>query len=218
MHNRRKESLSTGTRKILGRQIDKDRPLHKPRKSESQVQRHLNLARAAYRFIDDAQATQSRTGIQSLIRAVAACRPCRLAVDREVVEEEILRDIVDGDVEAGGVGKVEDLEAELGADAFGDLRGLHQGDVGSLLPGLPENIALAGGEVGLIDITRWNRPIEIARIQERQSEASGVQRAKARSRPAVAGERVRRRAIACQRDNRIGDAVGSPIEDAADRS
>jgi hypothetical protein len=57
---------------------------------EDQVQGHLDLARAAYGFVDYAQAGG---------RIVE-----RLTLHREVIVELVLRNIVDGDVEARGVG------------------------------------------------------------------------------------------------------------------
>ncbi len=80
-----------------------------PRGLEGEVEGHLDLAGAAYGFVDYAEAAEGWRGIE------------RLAVDGKVVEEEVLRDVVDGDVEAVGVGEVEDVEGKAGVDAFGDF-------------------------------------------------------------------------------------------------
>src|SRR5258707_798243 len=68
---------------------------------EGEAERHLNLSRTPNRLVHDTQAARCWRGIQ--IRTV----------DREIVEKQVLRDVVDGDVEARRIGEVEDLEAEL---------------------------------------------------------------------------------------------------------
>src|SRR5262244_3741728 len=100
----------------------KDRPLHKPWRFEGQLQRHLDLSRAADGFIDHTQAAERRASVESGRggAAIVDVIHCRRPIDREIINESILRDVVDGNVKAGGVGEVEDLETELGADALGE--------------------------------------------------------------------------------------------------
>jgi hypothetical protein len=76
---------------------------------EAEFQGHLDLAGAADGFVDDADAAQRRRRIELG------------AVDGEIVETKVLSDVVDGNIEAGRVGEVEDFEGEPCGDAFGDL-------------------------------------------------------------------------------------------------
>ena len=77
-------------------------------------QRHLDLARAANGFVYNSQATRGRRRIK------------RRTEDREIVEEQVLRDIVDRDVKARRVREVKYVEAELERSPFGELRDLYQ--------------------------------------------------------------------------------------------
>jgi hypothetical protein len=67
---------------------------------EGEFQGHLDLAGAADGFVDDADAAQRWRRIELG------------AVDGEIVEIKVLSDVVDGNIEAGGVGEVEDFEGE----------------------------------------------------------------------------------------------------------
>jgi len=76
---------------------------------------------------------------------IAAIRSLRRRTGRwEIVEEQVLRDVVDRNVEARSICEVEDLEAEFEGGSLGQLRELHQRDVGPLLPSLAKDVALAG--------------------------------------------------------------------------
>ena len=75
---------------------------------------------------------------------------------RERVVVLVLRDLVAGNVEAGGVGQVVDVEGVLEGVAFGEVGDLDQRGIGALLEGLAEDVALAGGEVGLVGIVGGN--------------------------------------------------------------
>src|ERR1700746_704515 len=70
-------------------------------KSECELQRHLNLPWSANGLVHDPQATERRGRIEFR------------TIRREIVEEEVLGNVVDGNVEAGRVGQVEDVEAVL---------------------------------------------------------------------------------------------------------
>ena len=112
---------------------------------EGEAERHLNLSRASDRLVHDTQAARCWRGIK--IRTV----------NREIVEKQVLRDVIDGDVEARCIGEVEDLEAELEGSPLGQLRELHKREVGPFLPGLAEDVALTGGEIGFVSVARGNR-------------------------------------------------------------
>src|ERR1700675_453905 len=84
---------------------------------ERQTQRHLDLAGAADGFVDDAETAEGWRNER------------RDAVEREVVEGDVLRDVVDGDIEAGRVGDVENVKGEFKAHALGELSLLNEGDI-----------------------------------------------------------------------------------------
>src|ERR1700688_4487760 len=133
---------------------------------EFEFQRHLNLARAADGFVHRSQA-----GGRVVKAAGTARGKRRRAHYWELVIELILRNVVDGDIEAGGVGHVEDIEAVLQSESLGELSELYERNVGTLLPGLAEDIALTRGEVGLEGVSRGDGAAQVARIQQGQSEA-----------------------------------------------
>ena len=140
----------------------------------------MNLPGASNRLIHDPQAARCWRGIK--IRTV----------DGEIVEKQVLRDVVDGDVEARRICEVEDLEAELEGSLLGQLRELHQREVGPFLPGLAEDVALTGGEIGFVSVARRNRTTQIARTQEWQGETSGIQRRRTWRRPTSSSQSLRR--------------------------
>ena len=72
---------------------------------EHHSQGHLNLARTADGFIDDAQ-----TGWRVVKR---------LPLYREIVVGLVLGNIVDGDVKAAGIGQVKDVESVFQRNALG---------------------------------------------------------------------------------------------------
>jgi len=89
----------------------------------------------------------------------------------EAIVELVLTDVVDRNVEAGRVGYVENVKTELNTDTFGEFGQFHDGNVHALLPGLPENIALTGREIGFERITGRNRAIQVARVEQWNREA-----------------------------------------------
>src|SRR6266403_3381146 len=109
---------------------------------EGEAERHLNLSRTPDRLVHDPQTAESGTCIEAQVGLVkiAAIRTGRW----EIVEEQVLRDVVDRNVEARSICEVEDLEAEFEGGSLGQLRELHQRDVGPLLPSLAKDVALAG--------------------------------------------------------------------------
>jgi hypothetical protein len=127
---------------------------------EGEAERHLNLSRTPNRLVHDPQTAESGTCIEAQVglAKIAAIRSLRRRTGRwEIVEEQVLRDVVDRNVEARSICEVEDLEAEFEGGSLGQLRELHQRDVGPLLPGLAKDVALAGGEVGFVRVAGRNR-------------------------------------------------------------
>jgi len=87
---------------------------------ERQVQGHLDLTRAAYGFVDYAQAGG---------RVVEG-----LTYYWKVVVELVLGNVVDGDVEAGGIGYVENIEGIFQRVALGKRSQFGERNVGAALP------------------------------------------------------------------------------------
>lgn len=138
-------------------------------KLEQHAQRHLDLPRAADGFVGDAQAAQARALIQRGEAGVA--RLCRSGLPGvgEAVEVDVLIDVVDREIEAGGVGQVEHIEGVAHRDSVVHLGHFHERNVGAALPGLAENIALAAGdEVGFVRVVRRNGAVERAGSEQRQ--------------------------------------------------
>ena len=114
---------------------------------ESQTQRHLNLPRTSNRFVGDTQAAERRADVQSscgslVERGVARTQRRGRALLREALEARVLSYIVDRDVEARSVRQVINIEAVFQGSMLCDLRHLHQRDVRTPLPGLPEDLSL----------------------------------------------------------------------------
>src|SRR5580658_2990420 len=126
---------------------------------EAQVQRHLKLARAADGVGNDAEATG--TAIKTAADSSNTCRAAGSGQDgcsrgREGVVAGVLRDLVAGNVEARGVGQVVDIERVLEIESIGQFRVFDERSVGALLEGLAEDVALPGGEAGLVWVIRWD--------------------------------------------------------------
>jgi len=166
----------------------------------------LDLAGAADGFVDDADAAQRWRGIE------------RGAVDWEIVEVQVLGDVVDGNIEAGSVSEIEDFEGVLHGDALGDLGHFDDGEVGAALPGLAENVALAGGVSGFEGVASGDGAAEIAGIEKRDRKAIGIEGWLAGICSAGAGIGIGGRAARGQGDDRIGDAVAGAVVDAANRA
>ena len=132
---------------------------------ETEAQRHLDLPRASDGLIRDAQAARGWADVQRSCEVrVARIRCGWRTCDGKAIEVNVLADVVDWNVEARGVGQVENVEAELQGGMLGDLSELHQRDVRAPLPGLPENIALAmGDKVRLVRIIGRDRAVQSAR-------------------------------------------------------
>jgi hypothetical protein len=62
----------------------------------------------------------------------------------------------DGHIDAGSVGDVENVKAELQVHPLSDAGVVHERNVHAPLPGLAKNIALSGGEVGFVGIVGRN--------------------------------------------------------------
>src|SRR5580658_9452154 len=90
---------------------------------EIYAQRHLNLAWAADGFIDGAQGRG--TVVETRVTRATTCGQRWRPLHRELVVELILRDVIDGDIKAGRIGDVEDVEAVFQHDSLrkrGQLR------------------------------------------------------------------------------------------------
>src|SRR6266446_6014886 len=90
-------------------------------------QRPLNLPRAPNRLVHDSQHAQRGTGEKAGVRGVATRRPRRCPRNGEVIERQVLRNVVNGDVKAGSVRNVEDVKSEFHRDALGQFRRLNHG-------------------------------------------------------------------------------------------
>src|ERR1700758_854328 len=101
---------------------------------------HLNLARAADGLV---HRTQAGGNVVEAAEAdiVTRCRRRRRTHHGELVVKLILGNVIDGNVEAGGIGDIEDLQSVLQRNAFRDLGVFHNREVETLLPGLAENVA-----------------------------------------------------------------------------
>ena len=138
----------------------------------------------------------------------------------------ILPDVVAGDVEAGRVGKIEDIEGVLEVEALGELRGLNERSVRPPLIGLAEDVALPGGEVGFIGVSLAvvrairNGTPKIAGIQQWNRKAIGLEEGVVLvdlgERAGVAGCGGSCVATIGKRHNRIRDAVIHAVIDAGD--
>ena len=130
-----------------------------------------------------------------------------------------MRHSVAGNVEAGGVGQVIDIEGVLEAKPLAERRNLDQRGIGAFLEGLAEDIALAGGEAGFEGIGCGDGAAQPAGREQRQSEAVGLQgRLPSARSPCTGGVShcVLGRAARRQRHDRVGDAIRGRVVDAAD--
>src|SRR5208283_608225 len=152
---------------------------------EGEAQSQLNLASASDGLVDVAQAKRAVVETVDLIACAASGwhdgRPCYRS--RSIVL--VLRNIIDGNIKAGSVGDVENVEAELQVGPFSDVGVLDEGNVHASLPRLPENIALASGEIGFVRIVHGNGAIQGTWLQDGNSEAIDVERRKAWGRTGV---------------------------------
>src|SRR5580698_2491907 len=145
------------------------------------MQRHLNLPWRADRVLHYAQA--GRAEVESACAAgsrwsAAARRQRRLSgrnSEREGVVVEVLRNLVAGNVEAGGVCHVVHVECVFHVESFRDGENLDQRSVRTFLGRLAEYVALSGGESGFVGIGGGNCTTEAVRNQ-RQGEAGRVER------------------------------------------
>src|ERR1700683_250526 len=169
---------------------------------ELKTERHLNLPRAADRLVYDAQTEWTVVERSVGLRRATVWQRIR-PFHGDIVVELVLRDIIERKIKARRVGQVEDVEAVLQRDAFGDFGVLHDGYVRAPLRGLPEDIALARREVGFESVARRNRAVQPADRQQRQSKAAGVKRVLLRRGSTVSSrhacESALWRAARCQR-------------------
>ena len=79
---------------------------------ERQAQRHLNLARAADRFVGDAETAKRGTHVKRGDAETAIARGDRRGQSllREAVEVDVLTNVIDRNVEARRVGEVINIE------------------------------------------------------------------------------------------------------------
>ena len=105
-----------------------DAPWRSCERLKGELQRHLNLARAA-----DGVADNTET-IRCVVELIG-----RRTLLRCFVIELVLRDLVAGDVEAGGVGQVVDVEGVFEGVALGEFGQLDDGGVGAALECLSVN-------------------------------------------------------------------------------
>jgi hypothetical protein len=126
---------------------------------ERECQRHLYLPWGAdgMGHITEAGRAVIEAAVSLFAFGVASGGQSGLAHGWELVEILILKNLVAGDVKAGGVGKVVHVEGVLQVEAFGDAGHFYQRDIRPLLGCLAEDIALTSGEVGLDGISCWNR-------------------------------------------------------------
>ncbi len=195
------------------------------RELELDPQRHLYLAWAADGFIDGAQTRGTVVKTISGSGSAAPSRQWSCPHYRELIVGCILRNIIDGDVKAGGVGHVEDIEAVFQRDSLSELGDLHKGDIGAPLPGLAEDVALSGSKVGLESVAGGNCAPEIAGTQQGQGETALFERVEAGVRGIGVGvcargasERILWCATGSKRDNWVGDAVVDAVKDASYRA
>src|SRR5450755_2691937 len=131
--------------------------------SESEPQRHLNLPRTADGLVGYAQS--GGRIVEAAVRDVATiCRQWRCSNHRKLIVELVLRNIVDGNVEARGIRQVENVQAVFQRVTLGELSNFDEGNVSALLPCLPEDVALSSCKVGLERVIRRNGSAQIARI------------------------------------------------------
>ena len=168
---------------------------------EGEAQGHLDLAGAADGFVDFAQTKRAIVEAIGWSIGVAARRQnlARGRGQREAVVILVLGDVVDRDVEAGGVEDVEHLKRVLEHEAFIELGELHNGNVHPLLPGLSEDVALAGGEAGFKGIVHRDGAAQSARRENWKREAGRIECVTVDA--VLSGERGLWRAAGSQRDD-----------------
>lgn len=77
-----------------------------------------------------------------------------------------MRNFISGDIEAGGVGQVVDVEGVFEGIPLLEGEDFDQRDIGPLLRRLAEDIALAGGEGSFVGVAGGNGATQIAGVQE----------------------------------------------------
>ena len=83
------------------------------RRLKLHAKRHLNLPRAANGLVDVAQSEGAIVKAAGLVRSSAAGRQDCGPLGRKSVIELILVDVIEGNVKAGSIGDVENVETEL---------------------------------------------------------------------------------------------------------
>src|ERR1700676_1455191 len=131
---------------------------------EAQLQRHLDLPGAADRVMHQAQSAGDRVKGSTRIE-------WRCSDDWRAIEGCVLEDEVCGNIQTGGVGKIEYVQAELCGHRLGKLRSLDHGHVRAFLPRLPEEVALTSREIGLEGVVRRDCTIQAARAKQWHREA-----------------------------------------------
>jgi hypothetical protein len=198
--------------------------------SEVQMQRHLNLACAADGVLGDAKTRRAvKEAIVGAVRIdwqllVGACLCNSARADswqRNIVEAWFWFTLFCGTSKLVVLVRLYTSKFVVHLYWSWMRQILGQRSIGAALPGLAEDVALAGGEVGFKGIAvghahgpHWN---------QREREATGLQGRPCVGRRVVegavrAGQRVFARAAGgvVQRHDRVGDAVEGAVEDAAD--
>ena len=188
---------------------------------EIQVQRHLDLPWGADGVLNDAEAGGAAIEVIGSAGGTATGGQDGRSLGRECVVEGVLRYLVAGNVEACGVGDVVDVEGVLEVEPVVDGNHLDHRGVSALLCGLPEDVALSGGESGFIGIGGGYGSAESAGWKDGKCEAGGIQSGWRTGRcpcARVTGKRGLGRATRSQRDDGVGNSVVGGVEDAAHRT
>ena len=142
---------------------------------EREVQGHLNLPGTANGLIHLPEAKG---------RVVE-----RLTLRGEIVVVLVLRNIIDRNVETGGIGDVENVQSVFQRNPLRDFQVLDQRYVGTLLPDLTKDVALARGKVSLKGVAGSNCPTQGAGLKQGQSETRRLKRRRC-ARTGGAGHRI----------------------------
>jgi len=142
------------------------------------MQGHLDLARATDGVGYDAQATWTAVeaaGDSPNTGCVAGARQYRRTSSWEGVVACVLSDFVTGNVEAGGIGEVVDIEGVLEAVPVREVGDFDERGISAFLEVLAEDVALAGGEAGFKGIGSGDGSAQTACREDRKGETGRVE-------------------------------------------
>ena len=189
--------------------------------SESETERHLNLARTADGFVGDAKTAEAEAHVKcGHVEAAVARRDCgRQSLLREAVEVDVLADIVDWDIEAGGIGQVIHVEAVAKGEALGQLCHFDVGDICATLPGLPEDVALSVvNEVRLVRVVRGYCSIQLSWGEKWQTETFGTKGVTIRVARVCVCARRSGHCLFWRATRERNDGIGDPVVDAIENT